>query len=809
MNKIYRGEGLDVVGFTDSMRKNYGLASKDTIVEIDGDDALMREMYDYCKLKKVVGFDAETTGLNFINDRMVLAQIGDQERQYLIWLDNTDPDKLLEILRDPDVVKIGLNLKFDLTFSLYQFGNAEARAQNVVDVMLTAQILMCGIYDNVGLTMKMGSMGMQSRHWLGLEIPKDPELRIGWAGYDPRTFDRAMLVLQNEITSANENTQHALDARTMYDDAMELRRQKILYAADDVCIPIMLAELHKPWIVALGLVPTVNLEHRFLPVLADIEARGLPFDQDAWMVLAETAEDGVRTSRHDLDTLFDVEVTITVDEEGTATYSRDKKYSSPVQLVSMIREWMWDNCGVEVISNNGHFKEALSRYGRLNGPRLDMLFATRTEENPVTGKKTKHGYPNMKDTLHLMWDLYKDYLPETAFVLPDTDSKTLKFFKVIYGTDDELLEADKKHLPTTFGLPSDLIDPILAMRGYSKSASTYGRNWLDILSTDGRVHTNFRQCSLSTGRLSSTPNAQNFPADAAYRACFKAQPGFKITGADYSQVEPRVIAHLSQDPTYMRVFWSEFPDSGGFQKWCDSSVTEELDLYTEVGKATGQLPSNATKLMTVGDEDLGIEPLPWAKKGRKQAKISNLGLGYGTGVKKFHFMLCIDTGEYHTLVDVKDMYDDYWKAMTVVKRFLDTSSNFTDPEKSKRKVAHPYATGKNELVTYAETILGRKRFFQTSNPGHWTQGRNMPIQGSAGGDMLKLAALELTEWAWCASIEGGIVNLIHDELLAEVREDQAEEYAAQMQIAMEKAGQDMCPSVPITAPAYVEDYWRK
>ena len=104
--------------------------------------------------------------------------------------------------------------------------------------------------------------------------------------------------------------------------------------------------------------------------------------------------------------------------------------------------------------------------------------------------------------------------------------------------------------------------------------------------------------------------------------------------------------------------------------------------------------------------------------------------------------------------------------------------------------------------------MGRKRFFEESNPAAWTQGRNMPIQG-AGGDMIKLAAIELTEWAWEHNIRGGLVNLIHDELLAEVHEDDAKEYAEAMQRYMEKVGVEMCPSVPITAGTYIEDFWIK
>lgn len=784
MKRISMKEGLDVKTMSNTTRRAHNLATSTTIIEICGDDGLMQEMYEYCKAKKIVGYDSETTGLNFFKDRMVLAQIGDFDRQYLIWLDHTNPEMLLRVLRDPDIVKIGLNLKFDLTFGLFQYGFKRARASNVVDVMLTAQVLMCGIYDNVGLTLATSSMETQARHWLGLAIPKDKELRVGWEGWDPNS-----LYWQES------------------EDRKQLRKDKILYAADDVCIPLSIAYKHKPWIQYLELTTIVNLENRFLPVLSDIEARGLPFDQEAWMQLAYASEQGAKDARHKLDALFNMEVTVAIDHEGNAHHIRDKNYTSNEQVMDLIREWIYENCGVDVISNNRHFKESLERVG-MPKAYLDRMFKEMMLPDPNDPKKKKkRGYPKMKDILMETWPMYKDRLAPGSYILESTDAQLLKFYKTIYDAPDTLLEPDSAILNTTIGLPSVLVDPLLALRGDSKNASTYGRNWLQNLGTDGRVYTNFIQAALSTGRLSSSPNTMNFPADAAYRACFKASEGFKMIGADYSQIEPRVIAHLSQDPTYMRVFWSEAPGTPGFDRWCDESVTEELDLYTEVGKRMGLIPPYYTKQDTKGNEALNIPPKPEGAKGRKQAKVANLGLGYGTGRIKFHYMLCIDTQEYHSFAETVNLYDTYWAAMHTVKAYLDQSSAYAHPEKSERKTIHPYVL--NAEVTWAETISGRKRFFRSDNPTWWTQGRNMPIQGTAGGDMLKMAALELTEWAWDNDIEGGLVNLIHDELLAEVREDQAEMFAEAMRDCMVKVGQNLCPSVPITADTYIEDFWKK
>lgn len=797
MNKVSYAPGKPVEYMSDTERGRWGLATSATKVEVHADPELMREMREYCLKAKIVGFDTETTGLDvFSGDLVVLYQIGDTKRQYLIWADGTDLEPLWDVLTSVDVLKVGLNLKFDLLMTQVP-DEKKRRVRNVADVQLTGQALTCGIYDNVGLNMKMTGMQMQAKHWLGIEIPKDEELRTGWEEFHPDKMRDLRANASAEVLA----------------EKLKVRQEKMYYAADDVCIPLQLLYEHKPWIENLDLIQTVNLEHRFLPVLVDIETRGLPLHVETWDGLSSEAKKKVKQARRDLDQLFNVEVTVEVDAEGKALYTRDRKYTSPQQLSDMIREWMWENCGVEVIANNQHFKEALIRYGKVNRARLEALFTPLMIPDPENpGKKKKVAYPDMSDLLEQYWDLYKDFLPPESFILPDTESKTLKYFKIIYDAPTEMVEKDvafrkeknRDPLPTTFGLPGALVDPILDLRGYGKAVSTYGDNWKEILSPDGRIHTSFVQSALSTGRLSSRPNVQNFPSDGVYRSSFRARPGYKMVGADYSQIEPRVLAHLSQDPTYMRVFWSERPGSEGHARWC-RGVTEELDLYTEVGKEIGQIPKYFTKVHTKGDPEKGLDPLPEGVEGRSQSKVANLGLGYGTGISKFHRMLCVDTNKFHLLEQSEKLYTTYWESMGTAKAHLDESSNLAAPN-SPRVVNHPY---EKEPVRYSESLIGRKRFFSESNPVWWTTARNQPIQATAGGDMLKLAAIELTEWAWDNDIDGGIVNLIHDEILAEVREDQAEEYAKKMEELMVKVGAEFCPTVPIKAEAYVSDYWEK
>src|SRR5690606_22757768 len=228
--------------------------------------------------------------------------------------------------------------------------------------------------------------------------------------------------------------------------------------------------------------------------------------------------------------------------------------------------------------------------------------------------------------------------------------------------------------PTNIGLPPELVDPITDFRLYSKRMGTYGRNWFERLEDDGRVHPTFFQAALSTGRLSSTPNVQNPPADSRYREAFVPEDGYMFVWGDCSEIELRVFAHLSQDFTYMRLLHSEYPGTPGFRRWCNG-VSEPLDLYVEIGKLVGLIPQHYTVKDCKGEfaKEDGI-------RGRQQAKIIVLGLGYGTGVLKFWLTLIHDTKEHHYKTYAQELYYGFWDSVPSVKEMLDKLSYLTNPK---------------------------------------------------------------------------------------------------------------------------------
>jgi DNA polymerase I-like protein with 3'-5' exonuclease and polymerase domains len=778
--QIFRGAPHDVALMGDKARAEFSLSTTDTIVEVVGDNALVLEAVEYMRSRKVGSFDLETTGFDPFLDEIVLAQVGDEKCQYLIWWQTIDPAPLLELLADEEVCKVGVNLKFDLRFILAKYGILTP-IENVADAQLIDQVLHCGLTGSVGQTLRMTGMEALAARWLGLKLPKDEELRTGWGRMEPGNW-------------------------THYSDGEEIPQgdAKRYYAADDVTVPMQVIRCQKPWIKHLGLGKTVRLEHAFLPVLAEVEVRGLTRDRDKWNALAREAEEKAVKAQRELDRIFEVTTTILEDEDGNVEYFRDKNYGSSDQLRDLIREWMAKHYGVDVILSNKHFRESLEKTGHIATGRLDKLFEKKLVPNPdKPGSNTQVAYPNMTDLVEKLWDTYKAFLPEGAFHVLETDSKTFKFYRILHETPDHEID---RHMPTTVGLPPELVNPILDSRDAATKLERYAWTWDDLVNpVTGKIHTSFTQAATDTGRMSSSPNFQNIPGDHRYRECFIAGKGNVFVGADYAQIEPRIIAEISGDPVYMRTFWSGHPLTPGYEFWCGDTVEEKLDLYVEVGKQVGLIPEHFTVVDCKGDEEKGIEAILEGVEGRKQSKIVVLGLGYGTGKDKFHVMLILDSKQYHSKDYSDRLYDAFFQAVELVKRTLDNLSDLADPKKSKRKLWHPLV---GDYVTYAETLGGRKRFFRDTAKGIWTQSRNQPIQGT-GGEIMKHAAVLLHRWRTAEGIEGGIVNMIHDEFMFEVREDQAALVREHMTRIMSKVGQSYCPHVPIDTDAYIEKFWVK
>lgn len=266
---------------------------------------------------------------------------------------------------------------------------------------------------------------------------------------------------------------------------------------------------------------------------------------------------------------------------------------------------------------------------------------------------------------------------------------------------------------------------LLEHRGLSKLKSTYTDKLpLQINATTGRVHTSYQQAVAATGRLSSTdPNLQNIPVRNAegrrIRQAFVAPAGHSILAADYSQIELRIMAHLSGDEGLLAAF------AGGH----------------DVHKAT------AAEIFGVGLEDVTTD-------NRRAAKAVNFGLIYGMSAFGLAKQLSVPRGEAKKYVDL------YFERYPGVKAYMEDTR-----EKAKE-------TG------YVETLFGRRLYLPNINASNAMLRNyaertaiNAPMQGTAA-DIIKLAMISVHDWLSEGTTDTKMIMQVHDELVFEVANDQ-------------------------------------
>ncbi len=319
------------------------------------------------------------------------------------------------------------------------------------------------------------------------------------------------------------------------------------------------------------------------------------------------------------------------------------------------------------------------------------------------------------------------------------------------STDEEVL--------TELALDYPLPKFILQFRALTKLKNTYTDKLPQMADpADHRVHTTFGQATAVTGRLaSSEPNLQNIPVRTAegrrVREAFIAKPGCRIISADYSQIELRIMAHISQD-------------SGLLQAFRDGK---------DIHRATAA-------------EVFGVEPDSVTPEQRRMAKVINFGLIYGMSA----FGLAQNLGiERRT---ASHYIEEYFARYPGVARYMQET----------RTKAH--AQG------YVETAFGRRLWLPdilSSRPavraGAERAAINAPMQGTAA-DLIKKAMVSLDRWLKEKKLESRLILQVHDELILEVPEDEVELVKKELPVIMQSAAE---LSVPLLAEVGVADNWEE
>jgi DNA polymerase-1 len=318
--------------------------------------------------------------------------------------------------------------------------------------------------------------------------------------------------------------------------------------------------------------------------------------------------------------------------------------------------------------------------------------------------------------------------------------------KTGYSTDEQVLEGLKHEHP--------MIPMLLQYREYHKLYSTYIEPLIALAQndSDSRIYTSFVQTGTATGRLSSkNPNLQNIPVKTALgmriREAFVAPQGKKLIGIDYSQIELRLLAHFSNDSVLVNAF------------------NEGHDIHMQ------------TAIALFGEEE--------AARKRNIAKTVNFGLLYGMGQKKLSDTLGITTKE------AKEIIERYFETFPSVKGYF---SGIVEQAKE---------------MGYVETLLHRRRYFDfgSATPmlkaAYERESVNTVFQGSAS-DLIKLSMNAIDTMIRTENLRAKMLLQIHDELIFEVNEDEAEIYAARFVEVMEHI---MKLRIPLKTSMHIGNHW--
>jgi DNA polymerase I-like protein with 3'-5' exonuclease and polymerase domains len=301
-----------------------------------------------------------------------------------------------------------------------------------------------------------------------------------------------------------------------------------------------------------------------------------------------------------------------------------------------------------------------------------------------------------------------------------------------------------------------VVEKLLEYRTMQKALTSYGENMVELINPKtGRLHADFRQIGAPTGRFSCTnPNIQQVPHAVEYRRCFMGHPETRsLVIADYSQIELRILAEFSGDEVFINAFRSG------------------ADLH----KVT------AAQVFGVSTDQV-------TKEQRDFAKRLNFGVVYGIGAQRFSIMTGLG------VTDAEDVLRRYFGTYKKLDAYLRESANRAVSDKEAR-------TGSGRLVKFNYDPSDRQQISMTQR-----NGKNAPIQGTSA-DILKRALRLLNDELRTTSAK--IVNIIHDEIVVEVDEGEAEAVAQTVERGMVAAGEEYLQTVPVKVEAQIASEWTK
>jgi len=748
---------------------------------------LTTELKRYFPNASVLGFDVETTGLEY--DAAITAiALSDGKEAVVLDVRQRDPAAVGEWLRNHvfDRLCVIHNAQFDLPRAYNQFTQAYPAA--IFDTQIAEQLLTAGIDvedgdDDETVTQLSRDLKSTAKRRLGLLLDKDHEIRTGFQ-------------LDNEWS-----------------------QEQIEYACMDARVLIPLYREHRKMLKAEGMEQIAAIEMACVPVFCEMYRRGITVNVDAMRPLIEEAR--AEANKHeaalvDLLTPFiywdrmrkqkaeEAKLLEWQQRYAEAEQRFGEEWDFATAYPDKVEPWYWAWGGVKIAGSSKEIsaEEIETWYDQKVSRGKDqpagkarfvkrMLQHWRTQEGnarpavkviEINAPINLRSQPQKTAAVGEYVDLYNKTNQTQVVVHDNFRRKTLIAYSAqvpdqirteLVGPMLAFTKADKLvqmgdsllALLRPAGEPRLIEEP---EEVESHEYDEYGEvveTWKIMVTTtrqewpQGTLHGGFRQIGTATGRPASVkPNLLNMPATAAFRRCFVAGPGYALVVADFSQMELRELAEFSQDPAMI-----------------DALVTGR-DLHLETAAAIFNVP-----LEEVTDTQ------------RKVGKTLNFGVGYG--MAKYAMQYQLAGQKIFVSVEQADEYIKAWR-----KKFREGWAWIEN--QGKQALKHGYT----------ETLLGRRRYFE-----RWhremprdvegkirREGANFPIQGG-NADVTKLAMILIQEEL--QPLGGSVVLQVYDEIVSEVPLEHAQRAKEIVIESMTQAAETILTTVPVKVDCVISSTW--
>jgi DNA polymerase I-like protein with 3'-5' exonuclease and polymerase domains len=741
---------------------------------------------------EVFGFDIETNVTNNFTERRIRTmQFGNRDEQYVIDLlafagtkerliaaqgpnptnDSLQPviQALKPYLESKSKTKVGAQLQFEYEVDRYNLG---LRCTGFFDVWRAEQQLYAGLVHR----MITGFWGLENivARYTGLAM--------------------------QDTTSG-----------TTFDLETPLTDKQIIYAALDVRLPcaVRIGQIKK--IAEAKLVDSCQIDFNAIPAFGDMFLNGVQTDDPQWIALIEANVEKKLTLLRKLDEKF-------IPVVGT-------KYITAAEedhLIGLEEEW-----------RKTPQKTQEEKAARALCRTAYMKYRTGLNERRKIAEKCEGEAAIAYGSPQKLLAAFRK-LGFSATKMPDTSDETLeKLSKYPNLTVEKAFVAgDELNLP--------VVDLLRLFRSVDKQLSTYGyawiRNWDEVVGENGhghrnpvtgRIHSNIDMFGTDTGRTSSSkPNIQNIPKEKRFRRCFTARPGYKVLTIDYSGCELRILAEMSKEPIWLEAFlkgWDVHSVGAEIlfgQEWKDGAIhtpyTVEVDGKLETIPLCAYYYKNAKGL----DHDKCKCPIHEELRGR--VKALNFGLAYGlsaSGLSKqlnityeaAGALLNLYKATFPTVMNFLEELGTAAKTRLEARTIIGTRRRWKKPSwelAMKRAAEDEKARAKKKSET-PKPITDRdiRRKYTGMFGSIEREGKNAPIQGT-NANLAKLAMGMV--WERLEPEFGGLwLNMVHDELVVEVPEANAEAAFKFVGDCMTAAGALWIKSLPMTWEGKIKDYWTK